>query len=161
MIVLMELSCSWFFGLHIKNMNGSKIKANIVLFGYKIACKSGHIDSIEPNTHAAEANQTGALMTGSEYIQLASFECDQQDWGKSNSKEWMHIRVVQTAVSPLECSGQEASKSISYFSYLARDCSILENCSLWQIQLSTWCLHGNLPPVSKSLRLRKNFFLLF
>lgn len=110
------------------------------------------------NTHAAEANQTGALMTGSEYIQLACFECDQQDWDKFNSKEWMHIRVVQTAVSPLECSGQEASKSISYFSYLAKDCSIPENCSLWQIQFSTWCLHGNLPPVSKSLRLRKNFF---
>lgn len=53
---------------------------------------------------------------------------------------------------------REASKSISYFSNLARDCSIPENCSLWQIQFSTWCLHGNLPPVSKSLRLRKNFF---
>lgn len=51
---------------------------------------------------------------------------------------------------------REASKSISYFSNLARDCSIPENCSLWQIQFSTWCL----PPVSKSLRLRKTFFPL-
>lgn len=60
-------------------MTVSEIKANIVLFGCKIACKSGHIDSSGPNAHAAEANQTVALMTRSEYLQLACFESDQQD----------------------------------------------------------------------------------
>lgn len=49
-------------------MTVSEIKANMALFGCKLACKSGHIDSSGPNTHATEANQTGALMAGSEYL---------------------------------------------------------------------------------------------
>lgn len=60
-------------------MNRIEIKANKVLLGYKIPCKSEHIDSIRPSTHTPEGNQTGALVTGSGYIQLACFECDQQN----------------------------------------------------------------------------------
>lgn len=85
-------------------MNGSEIKANIVLFGYKIACKSGNIESNGPNTHAAEANQTGALMTGK--------------WVHTASMLWVWpagLREVQQWGMNAHQGGPKCCKSIGMF----------------------------------------------